>query len=115
MTRTRRKPHAQGDRRRRYDEIPWHALRPCYRLGETPDHVIARSLHATVAQVARYRAERGIPDPPIPGAGKWPSNNELRRQNEEAGIRGLEAAARRATLGETNGWMTGTVDRGDDD
>jgi hypothetical protein len=115
MTRLGRPPKGTHSRplrlsSRPYEEVEWDSLEGLT-LGEDQDWRIAGRLKTTVCVVARRRKELAIPDPPPPEQGKWPSDAELTRQNREAGIRGLEAAARRCGISSPSDWMTGALDR----
>ena len=90
-----------GKRRRAYvcKGTPWTAaqwldLPDGLRLGVQSDAEIARRIGKTRAGVAHARQRLGIARAVEPGwppgsslHGRWPSDDELRRQNEEAGRR----------------------------
>lgn len=113
------RPHRRLHPIPRFEEIPWDSLRDDLCYGVDRDYTIGRALGgATPFQVERYRRAHFIPDPP-PRAeqGRWPSDNELRRQNILAGQRRNEECRRRSEMHSSGAWMDGRMgwDEGDDD
>jgi hypothetical protein len=94
--------------------VEWTALRAPYQIGVTPDATVAQVLRCTPRAVARYREEHGIPSPPDREE-KWPSDDELRRQNEAAAEE-REAEIRDAPLVSSSGaWMDGRLGPDEED
>jgi hypothetical protein len=93
--------------------VDWDSLREPYEIGVTPDATVAQVLRCTPRAVARYREEHGIPSPPAREE-KWPSNDELRRQNEAAAEE-REAEVRLYPLRSSAWWMDGRLGTDDEE
>jgi hypothetical protein len=110
-------PSARRHRRRRpivrYADVDWDSLREPYQIGVSPDATVAQVLRCTPRAVARYREEHGIPAPPAREE-KWPSDDELRRQNEESAFY-REAEVRLYPLRSSAWWMDGRLGVGESD
>ena len=111
------RPSARRHRRRRpivrYADVDWDSLREPYEIGVTPDATVAQVLRCTPRAVARYREEHGIPSPPAREE-KWPSDDELRRQNEAAAEE-REAEVRLYPLRSSAWWMDGRLGTDDEE
>ena len=89
--------------------IDWDNLPDGMDLATTSQTQIARRMGTTTAAVQRARRCRGIAPPN--GAterGRWPSDAELRRQNEAAGDRRAEEVRSVETVTGGSSWMGGS-------
>lgn len=115
-----RPPSTRAHKRRKpvpkYDTIDWDNPSRPVALGVDTDYSCSRAFRCTTLQVERRRREYFIPAPPHrEEQGVWPSDEELRRQNEEAGERREAEVREQVLIRSSGGWMVGRMDREDDE
>ena len=88
--------------------ISWDDFPEGQRLGQVADKVLAALLRCSRWSVCRARMARNIPAwglrdrvPATCTPGGWPSDAELKRQNESAGEQSLRDAGLRGGLGQS--------------
>jgi hypothetical protein len=92
-----RPPSTRAHKRRKpvpkYDTIDWDNPGSPVTLGVDTDYSCSRAFRCTTLQVERRRREYFIPAPPHrEEQGRWPDDNELRRQNILSGQRQMAEA-----------------------
>jgi hypothetical protein len=86
-------PHRRRKPVPKYDTIDWDNPGSPVTLGVDTDYSCSRAFRCTTLQVERRRREYFIPAPPHrEEQGRWPDDNELRRQNILSGQRQMQEA-----------------------